>query len=58
MKKIPEHGSCFVCGKANPNSIGVEWYLDDDKKLKQISSSPVNTKALLVMSMEVQPQQY
>lgn len=34
MKKIPEHGSCFVCGKANPNSIGVEWYLDDDKKIE------------------------
>lgn len=29
MEKIREHGSCFVCGKANPNSIGVEWYFDD-----------------------------
>jgi len=34
MEKIREHGSCFVCGKANPNSIGVEWYLDDDKKIE------------------------
>jgi acyl-coenzyme A thioesterase PaaI-like protein len=33
-EKIREHGSCFVCGKANPNSIGVEWYLVDDKKIE------------------------
>jgi acyl-coenzyme A thioesterase PaaI-like protein len=28
MEKIREHGSCFVCGKANPHSIGLEWYFD------------------------------
>ena len=33
MEKIREHGSCFVCGKANPNSIGVEWYFDDENNI-------------------------
>lgn len=26
-EKLPDHGSCFVCGKTNPKSIGVEWEL-------------------------------
>jgi len=26
-EKLPDHGSCFVCGKTNPRSIGVEWEL-------------------------------
>ncbi|HEY3312298.1 MAG TPA: PaaI family thioesterase [Anaerolineales bacterium] len=30
MEKIPEHGSCFVCGTQNPHSIGVNWYRHDD----------------------------
>jgi acyl-coenzyme A thioesterase PaaI-like protein len=30
MQQLPEHGSCFVCGKQNPHSIGVTWYLDDN----------------------------
>jgi acyl-coenzyme A thioesterase PaaI-like protein len=34
MEKLPEHGSCFVCGKANPNSIGIEWYFDDDNHIE------------------------
>jgi uncharacterized protein (TIGR00369 family) len=34
MKKLQDHGSCFVCGKTNPNAIGVEWYLDDDKNIE------------------------
>ena len=34
MEKIREHGSCFVCGKANPNSIGVEWYFDGRKQIE------------------------
>jgi acyl-coenzyme A thioesterase PaaI-like protein len=29
MKQLPEHGVCFVCGKANPHSIGVTWFLDE-----------------------------
>lgn len=33
MEKVPEHGSCFVCGNTNPNSIGVEWYLDDGNQI-------------------------
>jgi len=34
MEKLAEHGSCFVCGKANPNSIGIEWYFDDDNHIE------------------------
>jgi acyl-coenzyme A thioesterase PaaI-like protein len=29
-RKLPEHGSCFVCGTENPHSIGLTWWLDDD----------------------------
>ena len=43
MEKLPDHGSCFVCGTTNPHAIGVEWYLDDDTSIEQTSSSPVNT---------------
>lgn len=34
MEKIQEHGSCFVCGKTNANSIGVEWYLDEENQVE------------------------
>jgi uncharacterized protein (TIGR00369 family) len=34
MEKIREHGSCFVCGKANPNSMGVEWYFDGGSQIE------------------------
>jgi len=27
MEFLPEHGSCFVCGKSNPRSIGIAWQL-------------------------------
>lgn len=27
MEFLPDHGSCFVCGKSNPKSIGVAWQL-------------------------------
>jgi acyl-coenzyme A thioesterase PaaI-like protein len=27
MEYLPEHGSCFVCGKSNPKSIGIVWQL-------------------------------
>jgi uncharacterized protein (TIGR00369 family) len=30
MRLLPEHGSCFVCGTANPHSIGIRWYASDD----------------------------
>lgn len=30
MRKIPEHGSCFVCGNTNPNAIGLAWYAESD----------------------------
>ncbi len=28
--KLPEHGPCFVCGSANPKSLGLTWYLRED----------------------------
>ena len=34
MKQIAEHGSCFVCGSENPNSIGVKWYSLDDGTIR------------------------
>lgn len=30
MEALPEHGSCFVCGKTNPHSIGVVWNREPD----------------------------
>ncbi|NOY99162.1 MAG: PaaI family thioesterase [Chloroflexi bacterium] len=30
MKKIPEHGPCYVCGTTNPCGIGLTWYARDD----------------------------
>ena len=30
MEKIPEHGSCFVCGTENPHSLGLTWYQNPD----------------------------
>lgn len=33
MKQLPEHGMCFVCGTENPNSIGVQWAVCDDKSI-------------------------
>ncbi len=29
-RKLPEHGSCFVCGTDNPHSIGMTWWIEDD----------------------------
>lgn len=29
-RKLPEHGYCFVCGKENPHSIGLTWWLDEN----------------------------
>jgi uncharacterized protein (TIGR00369 family) len=27
MEFLPDHGSCFVCGKSNPKSIGIAWQM-------------------------------
>lgn len=32
-RQIPYHGWCFVCGNENPRSIGLTWFLEDDKTL-------------------------
>ena len=29
LEKVPEHGSCFICGQENPHGLGVEWYWDE-----------------------------
>lgn len=28
MEFLPDHGSCFVCGKSNPKAIGITWQLE------------------------------
>lgn len=28
-QKLPEHGSCFVCGTQNPHGIGLTWWAED-----------------------------
>ncbi|HMN00453.1 MAG TPA: PaaI family thioesterase [Anaerolineales bacterium] len=33
MKKIPKHGSCFVCGSEDSPSMGVTWYAQDDDSI-------------------------
>jgi acyl-coenzyme A thioesterase PaaI-like protein len=33
VKKLPEHGWCFVCGSENPHGIGLTWYVHDDGRL-------------------------
>jgi len=33
MKPLPEHGSCFVCGSTNEHSIGIKWYVKEDKSI-------------------------
>jgi len=30
MRKLPEHGSCFVCGTSNPRALGLVWYADPE----------------------------
>jgi len=30
IKILPEHGWCFICGKENPKSLGVQWNLMED----------------------------
>jgi acyl-coenzyme A thioesterase PaaI-like protein len=30
LKKLPDHGACFVCGSTNPRSLGLIWYERDD----------------------------
>ncbi|MBL8050091.1 MAG: PaaI family thioesterase [Anaerolineales bacterium] len=28
-RQLPYHGWCFVCGKDNPHSIGLTWFIED-----------------------------
>jgi acyl-coenzyme A thioesterase PaaI-like protein len=34
MRKLPEHGSCFVCGNSNPHSLGLVWYADAGRNIR------------------------
>lgn len=29
-RQLPFHGWCFVCGRDNPHSIGLTWWVDDN----------------------------
>ena len=33
MELLPEHGSCFVCGKSNPMSVGITWQLEPGNQI-------------------------
>jgi len=33
MKRIPEHGYCFVCGTENPKGIGIKWHINEKKEI-------------------------
>ncbi|MCP4422892.1 MAG: PaaI family thioesterase [Chloroflexi bacterium] len=28
--RLPEHGSCFICGTENPKGMGLVWYVEQD----------------------------
>ncbi|MFQ5434007.1 MAG: PaaI family thioesterase, partial [Anaerolineae bacterium] len=30
--RLPEHGSCFICGTQNPKGMGLIWYVQRDPK--------------------------
>jgi acyl-coenzyme A thioesterase PaaI-like protein len=33
MKKLPDHGVCYVCGSSNPHGMGIHWYSDDENTI-------------------------
>ena len=33
MKKLPDHGVCYVCGSSNPRGMGISWYSDEDNNI-------------------------
>lgn len=33
MRKLPTHGSCFVCGSEDAPGMGVAWYARDDDSI-------------------------
>jgi uncharacterized protein (TIGR00369 family) len=33
MRKLPEHGNCFVCGTSNPHALGLIWYADAERNI-------------------------
>jgi uncharacterized protein (TIGR00369 family) len=33
MQQLPEHGACFVCGAANPHSLGLTWFQQENGEI-------------------------
>lgn len=33
IKRIEDHGFCYVCGSSNPHGIGLSWYSDDENTI-------------------------
>ena len=33
MRRLAEHGPCFVCGTANPHGMHVTWYADEQGRV-------------------------
>jgi len=33
VQTLPEHGWCYICGKDNPKSLGVRWFLMEDHSI-------------------------
>jgi acyl-coenzyme A thioesterase PaaI-like protein len=34
MESLPSHGSCFVCGNSNPQSIGIVWQKNPNGRIE------------------------
>ncbi len=44
-ERLPEHGSCFICGTQNPKGMGLIWYVQRDLKHILVFSEFVFTLA-------------
>lgn len=33
LKRIQDHGICYVCGSSNPHGIGLNWYSDEENTI-------------------------
>ena len=36
-KKLPGHGSCFICGEDNPKNIGITYFLDGENVVTEFT---------------------
>ena len=44
-ERLPEHGSCFICGTQNPKGMGLIWYVQRNPKHILVFSEFVFTLA-------------